>query len=74
MPEGNIIRHEGTKCPMAALLPKVILNYFRTVEDYVFASLRERQKKNCERTRKIVKEPGKKRKTMQMISIFIHAF
>ena len=30
--------------------------------------------KNCERTRKIVKEPGKKRETMQMTSFFVHAF
>ena len=50
MPEGKRVQPEGTKCPGAALLPKVVFNYVLTVEEYVL--MRER----CEKS---VKEPGK---------------
>ena len=63
MPERKRARTEGTKRLMAALLPEAIFNYFLTVEEYVFALSEER----C---RKIVKEPGKVRETLQMISFF----
>ena len=36
MPEGKRAWYEGTKCPMAALLPEAIFNYVLTVEEYVF--------------------------------------
>ena len=72
MPEGKRARPEGTKCPMAALLSKAIFNYDLTVEEYVFALSEGKMPENCERAWKIVKEPGKVRETMQMISFFIH--
>ena len=83
MPEGKRAQPEGTKCPMAALLPEAIFNYVLTVEVYVLCSFWGKMPENCERDRKVVKEPGKVRETMQMIffpfmrsniSFFIHAF
>ena len=74
MPEGKRARPEGTKCPMAAFLPEAIFNYVLTVEEYVFALSEGKMPENCERARRILKEPGKVRETMQMISFFIHAF
>ena len=71
MPEGKRTRPEGTKCPSVTLLPEAIFNYIITVEEYVFALSEGKMPENCERTRKIVKEPGKVRKTMQMI--FFHS-
>ena len=55
-------------------MPEAIFNYALTVEEYVFAHSEEKMPENCERARKIVKEPVKVRETMQMISFFIHAF
>ena len=66
MPEGKRAWPEGTKCPMAPLLPEVIFNYVLTVEEYVFALSEGNMPE-------IVKEPGKVCETMQMISFFIHA-
>ena len=74
MPEGKRTPPEGTKGPMAARLPEAIFNYFLTVDGYVFALSEGKMRKNCERARKIVKEPGKVRETMQLISFFIHAW
>ena len=54
---------------MAAFLPEAIFNYVLTVEEYVFALSERKMAENCERARKIVKEPGKVRETMQ-ISFF----
>ena len=59
MPEGKRAWPEGTKCPSAALLPEAIFNYVLTVEEFVFALSEEKLPENCERGRKIVKEPGK---------------
>ena len=56
MPEGKRAGPEGTKCPMAALLPGAIFKYVLTVAEYVFALSKGR----CQ---KIVKEPGKVRET-----------
>ena len=74
MPEGKKARPEGRKCPSAALLSEAIFNYVPTVEEYVFALSEGTMPENCERVGKTVKEPGKVRETMQMISFFIHAF
>ena len=74
MPEGERARPEGTKCPSAALLPEAIFNYVLSVEKYVFELSEGKMPENYERAQKIVKEPGKVRETMQMISFFIHAF
>ena len=60
--------------PDGALLPEAIFNYVLTVEEYVFALSEEKMPENCERARKILKEPGKVRETMQLISFFIHGF
>ena len=73
MPELKRARLEGTKCPMAAFLIKALLNYVQTVEEYVFAFSKGTMQKNCERTRKIVKELEKLSETMQVISFFIQA-
>ena len=73
MPEGKRARPEGTKCPSMDILPEAIFNYVLTVEDYVFALSERKMPENCERAWKIVKEPGKVRETMLMISFFIHA-
>ena len=73
MPEGKRARPEGTKCPSMDLLPEAIFNYVLTVEEYVLALSEGKIPENCERARKIVKDPGKVRETMQMISFFIHA-
>ena len=61
---------------MAAFLPEAIFNYVLTVEEYVFYVhvCEGKMPENCEKARKIVKEPGKVRETMHMISFFIHAF
>ena len=72
MPEGKRARPEGTKYPSADLLPEAIFNYVLTVEEYVSALSEGEMPENCERARKFVKEPGKVRETMQMISFFIH--
>ena len=74
MPLGKRARPESTKCPSATLLPEAIFNYVLTVEEYVFALSEGKMLENCEKARKIVKELGKVRKTMQMICFFIHAF
>ena len=74
MPEGKRARPEGTKCPNAALLPEAIFKYVLTVEEYVFSLSEGMMPENCERARRIAKEPGKVRETMQMISFFILAF
>ena len=74
MPEVKRARPEGKKFPMAALFPEAIFNYVLTVEEYIFAPSEGKMPENCERARKIVKEPGKMRETVQMISFFIHAF
>ena len=37
MPDGKRARPEGTKSPIAALLPEAIFNYVLTVEEYIFA-------------------------------------
>ena len=74
MPEGKKARPEGRKCPSAAVLSEAIFNYVLTVEEYVFALSEGKMPENCERARKIAKEPGKVRETMQMISLFIHTF
>ena len=73
MPEG---KEPGLKkiIPSAVLLPEAIFNYVLTVEEYVFALSEGKMSENCERARKILKEPRKVRETMQMISFFIHAF
>ena len=60
--------------PDGALLPEPIFNYVLTVEEYVFALSEGKMPENCERARKILKEPGKVRETMQLISFFIHGF
>ena len=73
MPEGKRARPESTKCPSATLLPEAIFNYVLTVEEYVFALSEGKMPENFERARKIVKEPGNVRETMQMI-FFTHAF
>ena len=70
MPEGKRARPEGTKCPMAALLPEAIFNYVLSVEEYVFALSVWFCSFNCLSK----EEPGKVRETMQKISFFIHAF
>ena len=67
MTEGKRARPEGTKCPSVALLPEAMFNYVLTVDEYFFLLFL------MERCQKIVKEPGKVRETMQMISFFIHA-
>ena len=54
-------------------MPEAIFNYVLTVEEYVFALSEGKMPENCERARKIVKEPGKVREIIQMISCFIHA-
>ena len=64
MPEGKRARSEDTKCPSAALLPEAIFNYVLTVEEIVFALSEGKMPENCERSRKIVKDPGKWRETM----------
>ena len=74
MPEGKRARPEGTKCPSATLLPEAFFNYVLTVEEYFFALSERKMPENCERVRKIVKETGKVRRTMHMISFFLHAF
>ena len=60
--------------PDGALLPEPIFNYVLTVEEYVFALSEGKMPENCERARKILKEPRKVRETMQLISFFIHGF
>ena len=72
MPDGKRPRPEGT--PMAALLPGAIFNYVLNVEEYVFALSEGKMPENCERAQKIVKESGKVRETMEMMSFFIHTF
>ena len=57
--QGKRARLEGTNGPSAALLTEAIFNYVLTVEEYVFALSEGKMPKNCERDRKIVKEPGK---------------
>ena len=52
MPEGKRAQFEGTKCPIAVLLPEVIFNYVLTVEEYVFALSEGKMPVNCERARK----------------------
>ena len=74
MPEGKRDRPEGTKGSSAALLPEAIFNYVLTVEEYVFTLSIRKMPENCERARKIVKEPGKVSETVQRIFFFIHAF
>ena len=71
MLEGERARPEGTKCPSAALLPEAIFNYVLSVEKYVFELSEGKMPENYERAQKIVKEPGKVRETMQMISFLV---
>ena len=70
MPEGKRDRPEGTKGSSAALLPEAIFNYVLTVEEYVFTLSVTKMPENCERARKIVKEPGKVSETVQRIFFF----
>ena len=74
MPEGKRARPEGTKWPRMALLPEAVTNYVLTVEEKVFALSEGKMPENCERSREIVKEPGKLRETLQTISFFLYAF
>ena len=67
MPEEKRTQPEGTKGPSAVLLPEAIFNYVLSIEEYVFALSERKMPENCEKARKIVKEPGKVRETMQMI-------
>ena len=48
MREGKRAHPEGTKYPMAALMPEAILNYVLTVEEYVFALSEGKMAENCE--------------------------
>ena len=45
--------------PECGSLPEAIFNYVLTIEEYVFALSEGKMPENCERARKIVKEPGK---------------
>ena len=55
MPKGKRARPEGTKCPMAALLPVTIFNYVLTVEENVFAPSEGKIPENCESQEKCAK-------------------
>ena len=48
MPEGKRDQPEGTKFPMAAVLPEAIFNYVLTLEEYVFALSEGKMTENCE--------------------------
>ena len=71
MREGKRAHPEGTKYPMAALMPEAILNYVLTVKEYVFALSEGKMAENCERARKTVKELEKVREPMQ---VFLFSF
>ena len=60
--------------PDGGSFAQAIFNYVLTVEEYVFALSEGKLPENCKKARKIAKKPEKVRKTMQMISFFIHAF
>ena len=69
MPEGKRARPEGTKYPMAVLLPEAIFNYDLTVEEYVFAFSEGNMLENCEKAGKGFLFSF----VRSNISIFIHA-
>ena len=60
--------------PECGSFARGLFSFVLTVQEYVFALSEGKMPENCERARKIVKEPGKVRETMHIISFFFHAF